>query len=86
MSQNTTKLSTVRFSADEDERLIEFVQNNALLYDLKHPEFKNTMKKDLIWNEAGKILKKEGEFLLNTSILLYEKCYRAILINKSIFV
>lgn len=63
MFQSTPTLPTVRFSADEDELLIEFVQKHVILYDLKDPEFKNTMKKDLLWNEAGKTLKKEGEFL-----------------------
>lgn len=52
----------LRFSADEDELLIEFVRH-SILYDLKDPEFKNNVKKDLIWNEAGKVLNREGEFI-----------------------
>lgn len=62
MSKRTAKnVPDVRFSADEDELLIEFVHNHTILYDLKDLEFKNTMKKEMIWNEAGKVLYR-GEF------------------------
>ncbi len=54
------KPSAVRFSADDGEILINFVQNNAILYDLKYPYFKNTLKKDLPWGEIGKLIQKEG--------------------------
>ena len=60
MALSTHKLPAVRFAAEEDELLIEFVQKHEILYDLKDPEFKNTMKKDLLWREVGKALKKEG--------------------------
>ena len=62
MSLNLFKSSTTKFSPDEDEILIEFVQNHEILYNLKDPDFKNTLKKDLIWIEAGLILNKEGEW------------------------
>ncbi len=52
--------SAVRFSAADDEILIDYIQNNAILYDLKHLEFKNTLKKDLLWDEVRKLIKKEG--------------------------
>jgi hypothetical protein len=41
--------------------LIAFVSNHTILYDLKNPDFKNTLKKDLIWEEAGKILNRTGK-------------------------
>ncbi|XP_039275596.1 uncharacterized protein LOC111061330 isoform X1 [Nilaparvata lugens] len=52
--------ASARFSADEDELLIEFVQKEDMLYDLKHKEFKNSTKKDLLRNEIGRRLEKEG--------------------------
>ncbi|KAF6211570.1 hypothetical protein GE061_012083 [Apolygus lucorum] len=49
-----------RFSTEEDEFLIDFVRDHPILYDMKDTEFKNTSKKDEIWNEAGKVLEKDG--------------------------
>lgn len=63
MGKKTANVQKLRFSADEDELLIEFVQRHSILYDLKDTEFKNNVKKDLIWNEAGKFLNREGEFI-----------------------
>lgn len=60
---------SVRFSGDDDDQLIAFVSNHTILYDLKNPDFKNTLKKDLIWGEAGKILNRTGN-----KICLYDDC------------
>ncbi|KAI5753831.1 hypothetical protein M8J77_003652 [Diaphorina citri] len=60
MTGNSAKSPPARFSSDEDDRLIDFVMQHKFLYDLKDPEFKNTLKKDLTWKEAGKVLNKEG--------------------------
>ncbi|XP_017301048.1 transcription factor Adf-1 isoform X3 [Diaphorina citri] len=60
MTGNFAKSPPARFSSDEDDRLIDFVMQHKILYDLKDPEFKNTLKKDLTWKEAGKVLNKEG--------------------------
>lgn len=63
--QNVTKLCETansevfcRWERSFNQNEVEFVQNHAILYDLKNPEFKNTLTKDLIWNEAGKVLNK----------------------------
>lgn len=86
MSERTVKVPPVRFSADEDELLIEFVQNHTILYDLKDREFKNTLKKDLIWNEAGKVLNREGQFLfiLNMAVitLSFSRSFCLLLCNR----
>lgn len=63
------KVPPVRFSPDEDKFLVEFVQKDDILYDLKHPEFKNTIKKDLLWNELGRILKKESTFSFKNTFM-----------------
>lgn len=56
-------MPNIRFSADDDDVLINFVQRHSILYNLKDIEFKNNLKKDMIWNEAGKVLNREGEFI-----------------------
>lgn len=44
------------------EQLIEIVKNYPVLYDLSHPEYKNTKKKDKIWDEiASKFAEGNGE-------------------------
>uniref|UniRef100_A0A1B6DXI5 MADF domain-containing protein n=1 Tax=Clastoptera arizonana TaxID=38151 RepID=A0A1B6DXI5_9HEMI len=60
MAIRTPNVQKVRFSTDEDDFLIEFVHTHTILYDLKHEEFKNRIKKELIWSDAGKILNREG--------------------------
>jgi hypothetical protein len=48
------------FSASEDEQLIELVAGNSILWNMADAEFKNQMKKDLIWTEIGKMVDKTG--------------------------
>lgn len=43
MTGNFAKSPPARFSSDEDDRLIDFVMQHKILYDLKDPEFKNTL-------------------------------------------
>lgn len=52
----------MRFSANEDEQLIEIVSGYPILWDMKSKEFKNVVKKDTIWNEMDKMLSKPGNF------------------------
>jgi hypothetical protein len=49
-----------RFSASEDVQLIELVAGNPILWNMADAEFKNEIKKDLIWKEIGKMVNKTG--------------------------
>lgn len=51
---------SVRFSAAEDEQLIELVAGYSVLWNMMEVEFKNTLKKDLIWKEIGNMVNKSG--------------------------
>lgn len=51
---------SVRFSAAEDEQLIEMVAGHPVLWNMMEVEFKNTLKKDLIWKEIGNMVNKSG--------------------------
>ena len=46
----------VRFSASDDDQLIEAVGDHAYLWNLKDPNFKNVTKKDETWAEISKVL------------------------------
>ncbi|KAK7863926.1 hypothetical protein R5R35_012437 [Gryllus longicercus] len=43
------------------EYLIELVRRFPVLYDLQHEDYKNTRKKDKIWDEIGKEINETGE-------------------------
>ncbi|XP_050311572.1 transcription factor Adf-1-like [Anthonomus grandis grandis] len=43
------------------EQLIELIKKHRILYDLSHPEYKNTRIKNKVWDEIGALLKIDGE-------------------------
>ncbi|KAK7863492.1 hypothetical protein R5R35_010522 [Gryllus longicercus] len=43
------------------ERLIELVKRFPILYDLHHEDYKNSHKKNRIWDEIGKEINETGE-------------------------
>lgn len=61
MTQRVETNAPVRFSADEDEVLIDAVTGNACLWNMSNPEYKNTMKKELIWGEIGTVVGKTSK-------------------------
>lgn len=50
-----------RFSAAEDELLIELVAELPILYDAKLNEYKNTGLKDIKWTQIGEKINKTGK-------------------------
>lgn len=44
------------------EKLIEFVKQYPILFDLSHKDYKNVRIKDKIWEEIGIQLKVNGTF------------------------
>lgn len=57
MSKNT-------FNAADDEQLVELVAGHRILWDYSDNDFKNTLKKELIWKEIARLLNKTGTVLL----------------------
>lgn len=51
-----TKLA---FSLEDEEKIINFVKENAELYDPKNGEFKNKSHKDKLWNDFAKTLEND---------------------------
>ncbi|KAF6207930.1 hypothetical protein GE061_016379 [Apolygus lucorum] len=47
-----------RFSPEDDEKLIEIVSGYSILWNMAHSDWKNHMKKDLVWIEVGSQLEK----------------------------
>ncbi|KAG8250519.1 hypothetical protein J6590_099879 [Homalodisca vitripennis] len=49
------------FNAADDEQLVELVAGHRILWDYSEKDFKNTLKKELIWTEIARLLNKTGE-------------------------
>lgn len=60
------------FTASDDEALIDLVAGHQFLWDMCTEDFKNTLKKDLIWKEIGELLNKTGKnnLILNIFLLI----------------
>lgn len=52
----------------EDEKLIESVRKYEFLYNLKHPKYMDTVRKEQAWKEISDELKQSGK---NVFILLF---------------
>jgi hypothetical protein len=50
------------FTEEDDELLIDLVSKHPLLFDLSVEEYKNSKKKDRVWDEIGRVLNKKGEY------------------------
>ena len=45
----------------EKKRLIQYVQNYLVIYDLSHVDHKNNAIKNVIWVEIAELLKEDGK-------------------------
>lgn len=52
--------SQTKFSAADDEQLVELVAGHQILWNMTEKEFKNSLKKDLIWKEIAGMVNKTG--------------------------
>lgn len=51
-----------KFSAVEDEKLIDLVEKNEILYNVSHANFKNSQMRNDTWNQVGLEISKTGEY------------------------
>lgn len=47
----------------DDEKLIELVRKYEFLYNLQHPKYMDTAKKEMAWKEISEELKQSGMFI-----------------------
>lgn len=47
------------------EKVINAVRKRRILYDCRHPEFKNLSRRKKVWDEVGKELNQSGERTVN---------------------
>lgn len=64
MSKRTrSKKQVLRFSAQQDAILIDFMQNNDSLYDSRHPNYKKRQIRDKLWSEVSELTNRSGMYL-----------------------
>lgn len=59
-----SKDSQRRFTAEEDEEIIDFVRTNNCLHDISHKQFKNNDHKHRLWIELAAKQNRDGELIL----------------------
>lgn len=57
----TTK--KVKFTDEEEERIIDFVKTNEVLFNVKHAKFRDSEAKNRLWLSLAKELNKEYVFI-----------------------
>lgn len=70
----TTKRPYVKltFTREEEERIIDFVKQNAELYDPKNPKYKDTGHKAKLWNDLAETFEnsRSGQIFFQKSSVL----------------
>lgn len=74
--------SATRFSPAEDEQLIELVSGHPVLWNMADKEFKNTLKKELLWTEIGQMVNISGNFYTNINFYKFYNSNYCVVSNK----
>ena len=53
----------VKFTDTEEEKMIDFVKMNEILYNVKHAKFRDTEAKNRLWLSLATELGKDGMYL-----------------------
>lgn len=72
----------IKFSLEEEEKIIDFVKSNEILYNVKHKQFRDTEAKNRLWLQLAGDLRMDGSYfhkvahafvflLINIFILFY---------------
>lgn len=51
-----------KFSKEEEERVIDFVKSNEILFNVKHTKFRDAEAKNRLWLSLAKELNKDGVY------------------------
>lgn len=52
----------VKFTPDDEEKIISFVKSYEILYDVKHKKFRDTEAKNHLWSQLANDLKCDGSY------------------------
>lgn len=51
-----------KFSNEDEEKIIEFVKSNEILYNVRHKKFRDTEAKNRLWLQLSKDMNVDGLF------------------------
>lgn len=49
-----------KFTLEEEEKIIDFVKSNDILFNVKHKQFRDGEKKNRLWLQLAKELSSDG--------------------------
>lgn len=53
----------IKFSLCDEERIIDFVKNHEILFNVRHPKFRDSEGKNRLWLQLADELNAEGMFI-----------------------
>lgn len=59
MAEKKTK---VKFTAQDEETLIDFVKSNEILYNAHHKNYRDTEAKNRLWLKLAQSINKDGMY------------------------
>lgn len=68
------RVNKTAFDLQDEEKLIEFVKSNELIYNVQHPMYRNSSMKQRLWNEFASSIEKDGEFIIIHTLDIYLLC------------
>lgn len=49
-------MTKIKFTTEDEEKIIDFVRNHEILYNKRHKEFRDSEKKQRLWLEIAEQL------------------------------
>lgn len=56
------KQKKIKFTDADEEKIIDFVKSHEVLYQVKHPKFRDSEAKNRLWLSLAKELNKDGMY------------------------
>lgn len=55
----------IKFTSEDEERIIEFVKSNELIYNVQHKNYRDSEMKNRLWTEFAQKIGKDGNLRSN---------------------
>lgn len=69
----------VKFTPEEEEKIIEFVKSKEIFYNETHKQFRDTEARNRLWLELAKDMNKDGIFFLHFFLFICKLMSQQIL-------
>lgn len=65
-------MTKTKFNDDDEEKIIDFIKNNEILYNVKHKKFRDSEAKNRLWLKLAEELNADGECFFIVSVYFFE--------------